>query len=134
VSDATPITTALRAYLADGGTWPSTTPAGTRLIEALERGVKSAGRGSRLPADWTPSAADIAFALDRGMRRDRVDAEAEKFRNYWLAKSGAGAVKRDWPATWRNWTLSALERFPNAGDRRHERGTIADAIMRNAER
>lgn len=31
------------------------------------------------------------------------------FCDYWLAKTGAGATKRDWPATWRNWCRKAAE-------------------------
>ena len=27
--------------------------------------------------------------------------------NYWTAKTGSAAVKKDWAATWRNWMLSA---------------------------
>src|SRR5260370_486550 len=43
------------------------------------------------------------------MPRVRVAIEAERFRNYWIAKVGQGAVKRDWFATWRNWVLTAME-------------------------
>jgi hypothetical protein len=28
---------------------------------------------------------------------------ADKFRDHWIAMSGAKALKADWPATWRNW-------------------------------
>jgi hypothetical protein len=31
------------------------------------------------------------------------------FCDYWLSKTGAGATKRDWPATWRNWCRKAAE-------------------------
>ena len=42
------------------------------------------------------------------MAQARMNTEAEKFRNYWTAKSGAGATKRDWSATWRNWIITAM--------------------------
>jgi hypothetical protein len=110
---ATPIAAELYAHFAAGGTVAE----GVRLVELLERGAQtvkrhkeSAGRGSRLPSDWQPSHTDTAFALDRGMPQSRVSTEAEKFRNYWTAKSGAGATKRDWSATWRNWIINAMER------------------------
>src|SRR5262245_7360011 len=67
-------------------------------------------RGSRLADDWQPTEADISYAIGRGMSRERMATESERFRNYWHAKSGQAATKRDWGATWRNWILSALER------------------------
>jgi hypothetical protein len=67
-------------------------------------------RGERIATDWKLSEPGIAYALDRGMMRDRIEIEAEKFKNYWIAKTGAGAMKHDWEATWRNWILTALER------------------------
>ncbi len=36
-----------------------------------------------------------------------ISIEAEKFGNYWTGKSGKGANKKDWAATWRNWCISA---------------------------
>lgn len=113
---STPIAAELHAHFERGGS-----PAdGVKLVEILERaGARSLTttkprakqeRGSRLPVDWQPSPAEVAFALDRGMPRARVDNEAEKFRNYWTAKSGTGATKRDWCATWRNWIITAMER------------------------
>ncbi len=82
---------------------------------ALGRSPSSSGkgapeRGSRLPADWQSSHSEAAFALDRGMPQAPLNSEAEKFRNYWTAKSGAGATKRDWSATWRNWIITTMER------------------------
>jgi len=68
--------------------------------------------GERISADWKPSDADFSFARSKGMPQTRVDLEAEKFRNYWVAKTGTAATKLDWPATWRNWVLSSLERMP----------------------
>lgn len=61
-----------------------------------------AARGCRLPDDWQPSEADMAFAASE---RPDVDAasEAKHFRDYWRAKPGADGRKADWSATWRNW-------------------------------
>lgn len=39
--------------------------------------------------------------------------EHEKFMNYWRAKAGRDGIKVDWPATWKNWMLTALERLPS---------------------
>lgn len=76
------------------------------LVEAKPR------RGTRLAEDWKPTAGDWAFATGKGCSTARIEREAEAFRNYWLAKAGAGATKLDWSATWRNWILTALERKP----------------------
>src|SRR5437870_3280993 len=54
-----------------------------------------AKRGERLPANWQPSSACISFALERGMAGEQIGVEAEKFKNYWTAKTGQGAAKLD---------------------------------------
>ena len=82
-------------------------------VEAIEQ-LKPIGdsltmRGARLSESWQPSVGDIAYALDRGMPRECIAVEAEKFRNYWIAKTGSGATKHDWGATWRNWIIKATE-------------------------
>jgi hypothetical protein len=60
-------------------------------------------RGARLPPDWTPSDADRAYARSLGWTDEQIDREAEDFRDYWIARPGAGGLKLDWPATWRKW-------------------------------
>src|SRR5262245_40111225 len=94
-----PIAAELRDHFERGGTIED----GIKLVEMLERvlgrappsaNLQKVARGSRLPADWRPSAMDISYALDRGMPRARIDVEAEKFGNYWRSKTGAGATKR----------------------------------------
>jgi uncharacterized protein DUF1376 len=67
-------------------------------------------RATRLDSAWAPSEIDAAYALKKGFDRDGVERMAEKFRNYWIAKSGKAATKLDWPATWRNWVLEEAER------------------------
>ncbi len=142
----TPISLELQAHFERGGS-----PAeGVRLVAMLERaGARasisklrakgSAGHGSRLPAHWEPSHSDVSFAIDRGMPQVRVSTEAEKFRNYWTAKSGAGATKRDWSATWRNWIITTVERSnaptnyrgqsPRAINTSGRKATGSDAIL-----
>lgn len=85
----------------------------------------AADRGSRLPDDWQPSDADIAFCQERRPDLDQSEV-AERFRDHWAAQPGAKGRKSNWPATWRNWvrnerpsqrvsgsksTLSADEQF-----------------------
>lgn len=65
-------------------------------------------RGTRLPPDWKPSAADVEFALSL-LQEDAVDVEVEKFRDHWHASSSRNAVKMKWDAAWRNWCRKAVE-------------------------
>lgn len=59
-------------------------------------------RGTRLPADWTPSEDQIAFCLAERSDLNPV-AIGNRFRDYWIAQPGSKGVKLDWNATWRNW-------------------------------
>lgn len=65
-------------------------------------------RGSRLPQDWDLPAdlrqwAQINFSSDDAA----ISLEAERFRDFWIAKPGQAGCKLDWPATWRNWCRNA---------------------------
>jgi hypothetical protein len=134
-SAITPIAAELRAHFERGGSVAD----GVQLVAALERAVtrklageprskQSAVRGSRLSAGWEPSIVDAQFALDRGLPHARLSIETEKFRNYWTAKSGVSAIKRDWSATWRNWIINTAERFEN-GKERQRATTRSHAIL-----
>lgn len=60
-------------------------------------------KSTRLSAEWQLPKALGEWAVDQGLTVNEVHAEADKFRDYWIAKSGKDATKNDWPATWRNW-------------------------------
>jgi hypothetical protein len=68
-------------------------------------------RGTRLPEDWQPTLEAAKFARDLGLD---VGAVADMFRDYWISRAGAGGVKLDWLATWRNWCRTTAERKPKA--------------------
>lgn len=73
-------------------------------------------RGARLQPDWSlPDAwrewTRINFAH---ASPELVATEADKFRDYWIAKSGQQAAKLDWEATWRNWCRTAFSAKPSA--------------------
>ena len=69
---------------------------------------KTQSRGTRLPADWVPSEAQIAYC--RTERPDlRPEWVAANFRDFWISKAGSTAVKLDWDATWRNWVRKERE-------------------------
>ncbi|WP_413154924.1 hypothetical protein [Bartonella sp. cb54] len=74
----------------------------THEQENIPKKVKRsrADRGCRLPDDFDP---DYEFAILEGLSLERVNIETAKFRDYWSAKTGKDATKRDWQATWRNW-------------------------------
>jgi uncharacterized protein YdaU (DUF1376 family) len=68
-------------------------------------------RGCRLPSDWKPDELPSNMHPPPGL----VEAEADKFRDYWTAQPGQKGVKLDWQATWRNWMRKAMEQ--NNGQR-----------------
>jgi hypothetical protein len=41
-----------------------------------------------------------------------LERETENFRDYWTAKTGKDATKRDWTATWRRWMRKANDDAP----------------------
>jgi len=62
-------------------------------------------KGSRLSPDWMLSKEWETWA--QAERPDlNIHKTAESFRDFWIAKAGAGGVKLDWQATWRNWVRS----------------------------
>jgi len=77
--------------------------------EVKERQAKACPkkRASRLPEGWTLPPDWLAWAEGQGGTAAHWRAEADKFRDYWCAKSGAAATKLDWQATWRNWCRNA---------------------------
>ena len=67
-------------------------------------------RGSRLKDDWQPSETDLQHAFKKGLSDDATREQAERFRDYWISKAGAGGVKLDWAATWRTWIGNYCDR------------------------
>jgi hypothetical protein len=100
-------------------------------VEAAEKSKpgraspSSSGRGARLPSDWMPSTDDVTYAGALQLPEALIALETEKFRNYWLAKTGSSATKRDWSATWKNWILTAMERRYDAS---RSRGRTSAAV------
>ena len=72
-------------------------------------------RGKRLPGDWQPSGRDREFASKEGLDHAEIDRTADRFRDYWTAKAGPSAIKRDWAATWRNWVRGDADRRGDGG-------------------
>ncbi len=86
---------------------------------------KKRRRGTRLPEDWVLPEPWAAWALGEGFAPEVVRFETEKFRDYWVSKTGQGSTKLDWQATWRNWMRNSKGAFHgkptgkpgNSGDR-----------------
>jgi len=103
---------------------------GTVLEPSLKSSTKTSKRGTRIPDDFKVTPEMHAWAKEHvpelgGLR------ETEKFVNYWRAKSGAGATKLDWPATWRNWMLTAAERLaPRNGHKPYTNPSDPDAYRK----
>lgn len=72
-------------------------------------------RGTRISEDWQPTEQDIQHAFKKGLSHDETRQQAERFRDFWLSKAGAGGVKLDWAATWRTWVGNYLDRRPAQG-------------------
>lgn len=113
---------------------------------AREIAKKPDAKGSRLPPDWElpddwlADARAIAFKAKQPLNDQEIPSEADKFRDFWTAKPGAGGRKLDWRGTWRNWFRNYLDRRPKPRNApgshgadafgQHGRGSIADAAMR----
>ena len=70
---------------------------------------RTAKRGSRIPDTWSPSKADLEFAVGEGLTPEEVAREADRFGDYWRSRTGAGGAKQDWAATWRNWVRKTAD-------------------------
>lgn len=100
------------------------TPQPSTLIPPHNADAPASGRkrGTRLPDDFAITD-DMKTWFAENCRGVDGPRETEKFRNYWRSKSGKDATKLDWPATWRNWMLTAADRAgprgPFTGANRH---------------
>lgn len=92
---------------------------------------KPSSRGTRLSAEWVPSEDDFQFGLDLGFDPSAVRFMADSFKDYWIGASGAKAVKKDWPATWRNWARRKYEdgqKKPNQQPQRQAKVSEMDIL------
>jgi len=86
---------------------PTSSPLGTNGSKAEWWKAKTGKRlreDFKLPRNWGLWACELGFA------KDDVRFEADQFRDYWLAESGAKARKRDWKRTWQRWMREAHKR------------------------
>lgn len=112
-----------------------TSEGGTSRSRAPSRSGEQ--QGSRLPDDWVPPQAGIAFAREQGMTDEEIDFEAAQFRDYWCAIPGQRGRKRDWLATWRTWVRKATKHRQrgagqqHAGGNRQSSGSVVEAVRQS---
>lgn len=93
-------------------------------------------RACRLPPDWVPSDRNLEDARARNFTDQEIRNEADRFRDYHLAK---GTAFRDWDAGWRTWLGNAskfgaggsMARGPHHGGGKPIGGLVG-AAMRSA--
>lgn len=113
-------------------------PDGDPDIPAILDRRPKAVRGTRLPDDWEPDRALFDFAAERGMTEAEAAESLGRFKNYWLAKTGAQATKLRWDLTAKNWISTDAERSiarrskPENGHDTFRRGLAR--YVENAER
>lgn len=81
------------------------------LALQVETGVSTPAKvrsiGHFIPPDFELTAERRQVAVAE--RVPNPDREFQRFKDYWLAASGANARKRDWEGTWRNWCRKAAD-------------------------
>ena len=80
-------------------------------------------QGTRIPDDFEVTPEMVTWAREHTPRVDgRI--ETDQFKDYWTAKSGKDATKKDWVATWRWWMRNAEKQ---AGGRNGHRKPTSEA-------
>jgi uncharacterized protein YdaU (DUF1376 family) len=113
------------------------TPTPTPIVKEEPKGSSkktvSPQKGERLAQDWRLPKEWGEWAVAEGLDEVSVRREADKFRDYWHAKSGKDAAKVKWEATWRNWVRQAIERLPpkpRDAPRIGDRKTLPDGTVK----
>ena len=103
IDEAPDVADPLQALIpSSGGTRPS------RALVPAGAPTKTSRRATRLPDDWRPSEALVAWTLREAPGLDH-ERELARFRDYWHSAAGARGRKASWDATWRNWVRRAVD-------------------------
>lgn len=92
---------------------------------------KSEKNGSRIPEDFRP---DLEWSQKQGLKNSELKFEFEQFKDYWTAKSGKDATKKDWQATWRQWIRNSVKRRNGKNNRPMSIGEAAAAASAERKR
>lgn len=68
-----------------------------------ERVAQPVERATRVPDGFAPNDDLVAFGRNLGFTEQALTDITAEFIDYWKSKPGKDGLKRDWPATWRNW-------------------------------
>lgn len=82
------------------------------VLDGAEKISAPTKKGTALPKDWVLPKSWGEWALSEipNMNASIVRAEAQRFKDHWLANANqAKAKKADWFAAWRNWIRSAKQ-------------------------
>lgn len=90
--------------------------------DSTAHAVPDGRRATRIPDDFAVTAAMVEWAGEHAPDVDGRRATAA-FVDYWRAKAGAAATKRDWVATWRNWMRRDQEQAERSGSTARTNGT-----------
>lgn len=88
-------------------------------------------RAVSLPPEWVPSERNIQDAISRNFTAEEIEHEADRFRDYHLAK---GTTFKDWDAGWRTWLSNARKFSARNTGRGGGHDVMFDAFSRNAAR
>jgi uncharacterized protein YdaU (DUF1376 family) len=84
-----------------------------------------AKRAVSLPKDWVPSDKNIEDARARNFTDQEIEDEANRFRDYHLAR---GTTFKDWNAAWRTW-LGNVRRYAPSRSAYAPRPSAGDALL-----
>lgn len=85
---------------------PTPSASSTSSSSTTQSAGKPASRATTAPNSFPLDERMYRWAADKGIDRDRVHSETEKFLDYHRSK---GTKNRDWNAAWRNWIRKAIE-------------------------
>jgi len=104
------------------------------IIPQTPSPTRETKRATRLPADWVLPASWGQWAVSEGYPEQTIRLEAEKFRDFWISKSGKDAAKLDWQATWRNWMRNVSKTVRPHGQAPPREKTILDVLNERIQR
>lgn len=97
-----------KRYASDRNATVTVTPtrAETEQIQSRTDQKRKSAAGAALPADWSPSNDDLAYAVNLGRTPPQVAADLEEMR-LWAASNSNRAIARkaNWNTTFRAWML-----------------------------
>jgi len=102
----------------------STERAEELLFPASQGGKTSPSKGTRIPETFQVTTEHKKWAMSESF--PSPDRYIDEFKDYWKARPGAGGVKLDWDATFRNWIRKAVERNGNGFRRPTETNRMID--------